>query len=55
MSSQTSPSKDVPSADEAEVKALYRQLLERWNQRDAAAFAASTRRTVLVLVSMAAK
>jgi uncharacterized protein (TIGR02246 family) len=40
MSSQTSPSKDVPSAEETEVKALYRQLLECWNQRDAAAFAA---------------
>ncbi|MDQ2975612.1 MAG: SgcJ/EcaC family oxidoreductase [Acidobacteriota bacterium] len=40
MSSQTSPSKDAPSADETEVKALYRQLLECWNHRDAAAFAA---------------
>jgi uncharacterized protein (TIGR02246 family) len=40
MSSQTSPSKDAPSANETEVKALYRQLLERWNQHDAAAFAA---------------
>jgi uncharacterized protein (TIGR02246 family) len=40
MSSQTSRSQDASSSDETEVKALYRQLLERWNQRDAAAFAA---------------
>lgn len=28
------------AADEMEVRALYRQVLEGWNQRDAAAFAA---------------
>jgi uncharacterized protein (TIGR02246 family) len=40
MGSQTSPSKDASYPDETEVKTLYRQLVECWNQRDAAAFAA---------------
>ena len=32
---------DAPSADEAEIRALYQQLLESWNRRDAEAMAAT--------------
>lgn len=31
---------DAPSADEAEIRALYQQSLESWNKRDAEAMAA---------------
>jgi uncharacterized protein (TIGR02246 family) len=40
MNSQTSRPKDTPSSDEVEVHALYRQLLDSWNQRSADEFAA---------------
>ncbi|HLJ35907.1 MAG TPA: SgcJ/EcaC family oxidoreductase, partial [Ktedonobacteraceae bacterium] len=35
----TQPSQDVSSAAEIEVRALYRQLLDSWNNRDASAYA----------------
>ncbi len=31
---------DVPSSDEMEIRTLYRQMLDGWNQRNADAFAA---------------
>src|SRR5712691_7999382 len=40
MSSQPLPTQDSPSADEIEMRALYRELLDAWNKRDADAFAA---------------
>ena len=40
MSTQPSRPQDSPSPDEIEVGALYRQLLDSWNKRDANAFAA---------------
>lgn len=39
MNTQPSRPQDALSADEMEVRALYRDLLEGWNQRNAAAFA----------------
>jgi hypothetical protein len=30
---------DAPSSDEMEIRTLYRQLLDGWNQRNADAFA----------------
>jgi uncharacterized protein (TIGR02246 family) len=38
--SPTTPPPDAPSADELAVRALYRRLLDGWNERSAAAFAA---------------
>ncbi len=35
MSSQALRPADAPPADEAEVRALYRQMLDNWNQRSA--------------------
>jgi uncharacterized protein (TIGR02246 family) len=40
MSTQTSRAQDSPSVGEAEVGALYKQLLDSWNRRDSAEFAA---------------
>ncbi len=40
MSSQTFQSQNVPSPDEIEIRALYRELLDSWNRRSAGAFAA---------------
>src|SRR5260370_30699145 len=40
MSSQPSRPQDSPSPNEIEVCALYRQLLDGWNKRNANAFAA---------------
>ncbi|MDB5075864.1 MAG: hypothetical protein JWO42_2043 [Chloroflexi bacterium] len=40
MSTQPSRPQDSPSADEIEVRALYRQLLDGWNVRSADTFAA---------------
>ncbi len=40
MSTQPSRPQDSPSPDEIEVCALYRQLLDGWNKRNANAFAA---------------
>ena len=39
MSSQTFRPQNSPSADEIEVRELYRQLLDGWNKRSADAFA----------------
>src|SRR5437764_15127631 len=39
MNTQPSRPQDALSADEMEVRALYRDLLEGWNQRNADAFA----------------
>jgi uncharacterized protein (TIGR02246 family) len=39
MSTQSSPTQAAPSHD-ADIGALYQQLLDGWNQRDAAAYAA---------------
>jgi uncharacterized protein (TIGR02246 family) len=41
MSVHPSRQHDAPSSDESEVRALYRQMLEGWNTRNAEAFAAS--------------
>ncbi len=41
MSSQPFRPQDSASPDEIEVRALYRQMLDGWNKRDAGAFAAS--------------
>lgn len=40
MSSQTMRTQDSPSTDETEVRALYRQILDCWNKRDAGDMAA---------------
>src|SRR5438105_2771006 len=40
MSGQTFGPQDAPPADETEVRTLYRELLDGWNQRNAEAFAA---------------
>lgn len=40
MSSQAFQSQNVPSTDEIQIRALYRQLLDSWNKRSAEAFAA---------------
>lgn len=40
MSSQSSHMHHVPSPDEIEICALYRELLDSWNKRSAGAFAA---------------
>jgi uncharacterized protein (TIGR02246 family) len=40
MNPQITHAQDSPSADEAKVSALYRQLLDCWNRRAAAEFAA---------------
>ncbi len=40
MNSQTSRAQDTPPTDEAEVRALYRQILDAWNQRNAGDMAA---------------
>jgi uncharacterized protein (TIGR02246 family) len=40
MNPQTSQIQDAPSAGEIEIRRLYRQLLECWNRRNAAEFAA---------------
>ncbi len=39
MSSQTFQQQNSPSPDEVEIRSLYRQMLDGWNQRSAAAFA----------------
>lgn len=40
MTDQTSQQQDALSSDQAEVRALYRALLDGWNARDGEAFAA---------------
>jgi uncharacterized protein (TIGR02246 family) len=40
MSSQTFQPQNVPSPDEIEIRAIYRQLLDSWNSRSDEAFAA---------------
>ncbi len=40
MNTPTFQSQDSPSTDESQVRALYQQLLDSWNQRNADAFAA---------------
>jgi len=40
MSGHTFGQQDAPSSDELEVRTLYRELLDGWNQRNAEAFAA---------------
>src|SRR5512132_2028905 len=40
MSSPVAQSQGLPSADEQEVRALYQQVLERWNARNAEGMAA---------------
>jgi len=40
MKTQSSQPHGAPSADEIEIRALYRHLLECWNTRNAAGFAA---------------
>jgi uncharacterized protein (TIGR02246 family) len=40
MNSPTPQPQDTPSPDEVEVRELYRQMLDGWNKRSAAAFAA---------------
>src|SRR5215213_2117610 len=40
MSTQSSQPQAAPSRDAADIGALYQQLLDGWNQRDAAAYAA---------------
>ena len=39
MSSQTFRPQDSASADESEIRELYRQMLDGWNNRSADAFA----------------
>ena len=39
MSSHPFRQQDAPSSDEIEVRTLYRQMLDGWNQRSADAFA----------------
>lgn len=41
MNSQTSQSQDPSPGNEAEVRTLYREMLDGWNRRNADAFAAS--------------
>jgi len=40
MSSQAFQQQNSPSPNEVEIRSLYRQMLDGWNQRSAAAFAA---------------
>lgn len=40
MNTQSPQPQGAPPADEMEIRALYRQLLENWNTRNAAGFAA---------------
>ncbi len=40
MSSHSGRPQDAPSSDELAVRALYRQLMDGWNQHDAEAYAA---------------
>lgn len=40
MNTQSPQPQGAPSAEEREIRALYHHLLENWNQRDAAGFAA---------------